>query len=101
MFRYICNISKICNASGHFKPKAKECVNSFVRELSNNIMSSLNNNGINIDKKSVAELFDQKRKNEKGDYSIGIDISETKLSAREDSITLNSRETQKSIITEC
>ena len=36
---------------GHFKPKVKECVNSFVRELSNNMMSSLNNNGINIDKK--------------------------------------------------
>lgn len=61
-------VLKIVNDSGHFKPKSKDCTESFLRYISKEIQL------VNA-KCSVSELLSDKIKTKDGGYSLSVDIT--------------------------
>lgn len=87
-------IAKITNYSGHFQPTSKDSTESFLRTLAKNMVSSLNEKGLDAKSKSIEDLLSKDKKIGNEGYNISVDT--TKCEA--DSITVDSEEPEATTI---
>lgn len=78
-------LSKIVNASGHYKPDSNDCTEALLRKLSKKI-SNIN------PKIGVESLLSKSKRTENGDYMISVDITKCGGNLNRGEITSNSIE---------